>query len=185
MENNKDKIYKCREGAQITGLNNLCQYLSQQGAIREMVEVGSYAGDSAEIFASVFKTINCVDLWRDDALNDGILEKFAPMSKVEERFDWILQKTNNNTPCKINKYKLSSEKASEQFDDSSLDFVYIDACHDYEAVKADISYWLPKVRKGGFIGGHDYDRHRLKQAVNELVKVERTFVDNSWIAKII
>lgn len=40
--------------------------------------------------------------------------------------------------------------------DGALDLVYIDAEHTYEAVRDDISAWLPKVRPGGWIGGHDY-----------------------------
>jgi len=39
----------------------------------------------------------------------------------------------------------------------SLDFVYIDGNHNYEAVKQDIKAWWPKVKKDGIIGGHDMD----------------------------
>lgn len=40
--------------------------------------------------------------------------------------------------------------------DESLDFVFIDANHQYPAVKQDINDWAPKVRKGGIVSGHDY-----------------------------
>ena len=39
---------------------------------------------------------------------------------------------------------------------NSLDLVYIDADHGYQAVKDDIDAWLPKIRKGGILCGHDY-----------------------------
>jgi len=42
------------------------------------------------------------------------------------------------------------------FEDDSLDFVFIDALHDYDNVLADIACWSPKVRSGGFVMGHDY-----------------------------
>jgi hypothetical protein len=42
------------------------------------------------------------------------------------------------------------------FDDNELDFVYIDASHDYDAVASDLRAWAPKVRPGGVIAGHDY-----------------------------
>jgi len=51
--------------------------------------------------------------------------------------------------------KTSVEAAAEARDDS-LACVYIDANHSYEGVKADIAAWLPKVKSGGMIGGHDY-----------------------------
>jgi predicted O-methyltransferase YrrM len=42
------------------------------------------------------------------------------------------------------------------YQDASLDFVFVDGEHAYEAVKKDIAAWLPKVRPGGILAGHDY-----------------------------
>jgi len=55
------------------------------------------------------------------------------------------------------KYKPSVEAAKE-IENESLDYVFIDAEHTYEAVSADIEAWLPKIRKDGrgLISGHDY-----------------------------
>lgn len=39
---------------------------------------------------------------------------------------------------------------------NDLDFVFIDAAHDYESVKTDLETWTPKVRSGGIVSGHDY-----------------------------
>lgn len=53
--------------------------------------------------------------------------------------------------------------------DDSLDFVFIDAGHSYEAVRDDIAAWAPKVRKHGWLGGHDYHPEHVgvRQAVDE------------------
>ena len=40
--------------------------------------------------------------------------------------------------------------------DGDLDWVFIDANHNYDYVRADIAAWTPKVRPGGIIAGHDY-----------------------------
>ena len=50
-----------------------------------------------------------------------------------------------------------------------LDFVYIDALHDYESVKRDIQDWFPKLRSEGILCGHDYNEGNegTIQAVNE------------------
>jgi len=47
--------------------------------------------------------------------------------------------------------------AAHHFQDNSLDFVFIDAIHDYENCFKDIRAWTPKVRKGGFVMGHDWN----------------------------
>ena len=51
---------------------------------------------------------------------------------------------------------MTSEQAALAMPDETLDFCYIDADHRYEAVKRDIEMWLPKVKHGGVICGHDY-----------------------------
>jgi len=56
------------------------------------------------------------------------------------------------------------------FDTPVFDFVFIDGAHDYENVKADIEAWLPRVRIGGVLAGHDFapGYGGVKQAVREL-----------------
>ena len=49
-----------------------------------------------------------------------------------------------------------STEAAPDFEDESLDFVFIDAIHDYENCYNDINYWHNRVRKGGYVMGHDY-----------------------------
>lgn len=51
---------------------------------------------------------------------------------------------------------LDSGEAAKHIPDGSLDFVFIDGKHTYDFVKADIKNYLPKVRKGGLVSGHDY-----------------------------
>ena len=53
----------------------------------------------------------------------------------------------------IRKFSLD---AVRDFDDNSLDFVYIDASHTFQSVTNDICEWLKKVRIGGIISGHDF-----------------------------
>ena len=55
----------------------------------------------------------------------------------------------------------TSTRAAEQIDDRSLDFVYIDADHRFDAVIADLGAWFDKVRDGGIIAGHDYSNPDL------------------------
>lgn len=64
----------------------------------------------------------------------------------------------------------NSTEAHSAFKESSLGMVFIDADHSYEGVSADIRNFLPKVVKGGLIGGHDYtEAPGVRQAVLETV----------------
>ena len=65
----------------------------------------------------------------------------------------------NNVKTYTNRYEIMknySVDASKNFDDYSLDFIYIDARHDYNGVLEDLEYWYPKVKSGGLISGHNY-----------------------------
>ena len=50
-----------------------------------------------------------------------------------------------------------STEAAPDFEDESLDFVFIDAIHDYENCFNDIAHWHHRVRKGGYVMGHDWE----------------------------
>lgn len=52
---------------------------------------------------------------------------------------------------------MTSVRAAALTDDESLDLVFLDADHSYEGVQEDIRAWFPKVKRGGWIGGHDYN----------------------------
>ncbi len=53
-------------------------------------------------------------------------------------------------------HRLPSPDAAGEFQDSSLDFVFLDARHTYDAARADLAAWWAKLRPGGLFAGHDY-----------------------------
>ena len=64
--------------------------------------------------------------------------------------------TIKNEFPKLKVMRMSSVEAAATFHDGELDIVYIDAVHDLVNIVNDIYYWLPKIRNGGVISGHDY-----------------------------
>ncbi len=52
-----------------------------------------------------------------------------------------------------------SVDAARDIKDGSLDLVFLDGDHSYPGIKRDIAAWLPKVKSGGWLGGHDYLNH--------------------------
>ena len=134
------------------------------------VEVGVWKGKSAAYM--VVEIINsgknikfdCVDTWK------GSEEHVNDLSIIN---DTLYQEfISNMEPVKgyYNAIQKPSLEAVLDYEDESLDFVFIDAAHDYENVKADIIAWLPKVKKGGVIAGHDYAwGPEVQRAVNEVI----------------
>lgn len=74
-------------------------------------------------------------------------------------------------PCRI--IWKESVEAAKDVEDGWADFVFIDAGHSYQAVKADIAAWRLKVREDGWFGGHDY--HSAHPGV--IRAVDETFSD--------
>lgn len=65
-----------------------------------------------------------------------------------------------------------SYNVSDLISDNSLDFVYIDGNHSKEGLTSDIMLYLPKVKVGGVLGGHDYNPcfPAVSDVVNGFVK---------------
>jgi len=88
-------------------------------------------------------------------------------------------------------FRMTSKKAIEFFADHSLDFVFIDGDHSYIGTALDIKLWLPKVKAGGWIGGHDYHHEKrpdfkgIDDAVDEAFKKEdiETDVNHTWFVR--
>ncbi len=69
---------------------------------------------------------------------------------------------------------------------NGLDAVFIDGNHDYDFVSADIKAWLPKIKSGGIIAGHDIcgmGHEGVIRAVNELIG-EHEVIGRCWLAHV-
>ena len=67
------------------------------------------------------------------------------------------------------------------FQDHSVDAVYIDGAHDIGSVRKDINLWLPKIKEGGVICGHDWSSLVVRNGVTGILgEPEKTYKDSSW-----
>jgi Methyltransferase domain len=62
-------------------------------------------------------------------------------------------------------WRLTGDEAARRIPDGTLDFVYLDARHDYVSVCNDLAAWFPKVAPGGVIAGHDYVDGELREGI--------------------
>ncbi len=76
-----------------------------------------------------------------------------------------------------------SVTASRLFADASIDWVHLDARHDYENVKADIEAWLLKVKSGGWLSGDDYDDVKwpeVVKAIGDVLPAAKAWSTHQW-----
>jgi predicted O-methyltransferase YrrM len=133
------------------------------------VEIGTWKGRSisfmaVEIINSGYNIkLDCVDTW------EGSPEHYETDAiKTYTLYHQFLQNTEPISYM-LTHIRDYSVNASKLYEDESLDFIFIDAAHDYQNVKNDINAWFPKVKKGGIIAGHDYVKgwHDVVKAVDE------------------
>jgi hypothetical protein len=145
---------------------------ARTGAV--FVEIGAYLGRSTAYLASRIQQsgkrirLVVVDLWDGWFYND--FRQHSPMPEAEGAYYRFLA---NMRACRVENVlypiKLPSAQAATLFDDDSVDFVWLDGDHGYEGVRHDLEAWFPRIRPGGFLGGHDYnndDFPGVRQAVD-------------------
>lgn len=108
-------------------------------------------------------TLYSIDWWHAyrsyrDHTSQSKLDRFYEETKA------LLARFGNRSEI----WRNSSEQALPHIKDESLDFVYIDANHDFYNATFDIHHWSKKVRKGGIVSGHDYKKP--KSGINIHVK---------------
>lgn len=116
------------------------------------VEVGVERGKYAECLLTNIPglTLYGVDPW---TTYDGYVD-YVDQGLVNAFYKEMLGRTKRFPNFKI--VREFSVEAATKFKDESIDFVYIDGNHDLLNVLMDLTAWIPKIRKGGVISGHDY-----------------------------
>lgn len=151
------------------------------------IEVGAWLGKSSSFMGVEIKNsgkdikLDCIDTWSFDPKGSIPKVFFDQVEDVEKTF--IKNMADSGIEDIVTPIKLESTIASKNYADNSLDFVFIDANHGYEDVKKDIQAWYPKVKVGGYIGGHDYSMYwtGVIKAVDEIYNNDKTIIGHSWL----
>ena len=151
----------------------------------DVVEVGSWKGKSGHALASGLRDsgscakLYCVDTFKGALTNTDQMKQAIKDNPLEE----IRKNLKEFTPTIM---VADSVVAANEFNKESIDFLFLDANHDYEYVIKDIEAWLPKISPHGIICGHDYREgyKGVKQAVEEKFKDFKTFPDSIWHYKL-
>lgn len=122
------------------------------------IEVGTFTGNSAAaLLYGGAEHLICVDTFQGSA-GDDVTGAWAgtpelPIGILQRRLEpWLGRWTM---------IQGRSQDVALWFRDALADLVFLDAAHTYVEVLADIKAWYPKVRPGGILAGHDFDKKLL------------------------
>lgn len=161
-------------------------------------EIGVHHGDfSKKILAIVKpKKLFLVDPW---AYEEGEKykrtfyggEKGQDQAHMDDRYRAVLSRFSKNIDAgQVCVIRETAERAFQEMDDNSLDWVYIDGNHAYDFVKKDLELSFLAVRPSGIISGDDYTsggwwKDDVKQAVEEFVRDKKLqtvkIIDNQFL----
>jgi predicted O-methyltransferase YrrM len=149
----------------VSELEFLCDIAGAMPDGASVVEIGSFKGRSTVAICEGIGAKPGVTVWAVDTFagdSDVVEITGGPVDQeaVEAEF---ARNTAGYDFLRV--IVAESVAAAEQFDRESLDWVFIDADHSYEAVVADIAAWAPKLKPGGLLSGHDYGRAGVTDAV--------------------
>lgn len=126
------------------------------------VEIGSYYGRSAAYMGEEIKRrllpvkFYCVDPWAGTMkCPNDIFPEFQRNISRAGVWDYV-------TPI-----RQRSVDAALNFEDGTVDFVFVDGDHSFDAVVEDILTWRPKLKATGRMAGHDIDREDVLRAVEQ------------------
>jgi predicted O-methyltransferase YrrM len=145
----------------------------------KIVEIGSWKGNSAAVLAKTVAdchgSVFAVDHWLGS--EDTTKPEYAEQVDVYSIFKHNM--TALGVWDTVHPLVMDSLTASQIFADGILDLVFIDGDHRYEAVRKDISAWLPKLKDGGILCGHDCQGYyaeypeEVKKRIEENLKEEQ------------
>lgn len=164
--NEANKKYKLEH---IQGWMDNCDMIWLFEKAKEMknaniVEIGCWKGKSTGAIISglsLDNKISCIDSWiGEDGVTSG---EYSEAEKAFEIFKNNISKFN----LKPNIIKKSSLDAANDFEEKSVDWIFLDADHSVEGVMRDLSVWKGKIKDGGLLSGHDWQFDTVKNAIKK------------------
>jgi len=127
------------------------------------IELGVWRGklSRALLMGHTGLMLYMVDSWAADGGDyldpKGDPKAFKSLQEMAEALDRATRVTGFAASRRIVQ-RAKTADAAQRFENLSVDFVFVDADHSYEGCKADIDAYWPKIKHGGWLSGHDYDR---------------------------
>ena len=161
--------------------------LNARGLVGCGVEVGVQEGDYSELLLDLWRGrhLISVDPWLAAPEDEYRSTDNVEQPVHEQRYAATLARLERFGE-RSSVWRQTSAEAAERIPRATLDFVYIDARHDYGSVREDLALWYPRLRPGGLLAGHDYvegtfaeGTFGVKRAVDEFAREQGRRVDRT------
>jgi hypothetical protein len=144
---------------------DLLKNLSQNYNFNTIIEIGVFEGLFSKEMLSIlnpnkFYMVDIFDGVAKSGNKDGVDYKTIDLGK--HFYELTNQYSGDGRVDVVKSYSADFIKSLE---DESVDLIYIDGDHSYSGVKSDLENSYSKVKKGGFICGHDYTSPRFDGVV--------------------
>jgi hypothetical protein len=134
-------------------LGDIMQSLNGKSMIEIGVRSGEFAAGVLPKWPS-FEAYYGIDPWRHQT--DGYTDPSNGNDGQHENNYLTTQKILKKYGDRIHLIRSYSLDLAPLFQDKSIDFIYIDARHDYCSVLEDLMLYYPKLKCGGVMAGHDF-----------------------------
>ncbi len=136
----------------------------RKNKIRHVAEVGVFRGRFAAHMLEhcpMIDRYHLIDPWRHIPQKWNLPSNITP-DAFEKVYEEALEKTSKFSE-KRSIHRGTTAEVIDDFENESLDFVYLDGDHTLRGITIDLIQWLPKVKVGGYIGGDDFGKSIFAQ----------------------
>jgi len=155
----REAKHRCREWMDVV------KPLIKAGEKPVCVEIGVWEGEHAWL---IWNNLNPSKLFLVDPFKNMVSFVGIYSADDEDALNWVKDLFKPYPEVQV--VRKPSLEAANEFEDESLDYVYIDGIHDYTNAKADMVAWWPKVKKTGCLCGHDAGYDSVQKALKEFDK---------------
>ena len=191
------EIMTMRKDSMVYHLNVMCAMVSKLiGEEIDVLEIGSYRGQSSWIFANWFKSLTSVDAY-------GKLNEVSEVNDLESELSFgddtdvqvkLCDENNlirfimeNNVVAKAPNIELHVETSDDYFlknEGKKFDLIYIDGDHRYSQQMRDYTNALNFVKENGIIAGHDFCWESTQKMIHNMDFASKPmihFMDDSFL----
>jgi hypothetical protein len=147
----------------VNNRNDLLNFFEQNLII---AEIGVFKGEFSKVILEKLnpKELHLIDLFNGQMCSGDKDGNNVVWTNLGDEYLKLQAIYKNNKSVFL--HQGFSQNILSNFNDRYFDLIYIDGDHSYEGVKRDLEISFNKIKKGGYICGHDYSKGMFPSVVN-------------------